>query len=364
MLSIMLCGASDTADIALSFAEVTTGFGGEPWHYQTGQILYLNTATASWEGNSRRTVAAADICVFVILRRYGEVTWNTELREALDAGKPFLILCLDSTYNEYLALTRNVPTHAIQNEDNRRLVETLTRLESERQLTVATFNFNTFKDVYRRETAKLIEVALELLTERFRRQALVGLLGDPANLTLGELEAAEALAVDEFEVKTARKQAISALIARQAASPETVLALLSSREQGVQRFAFSRIADLYTERPADPGFIDDCIALANDSDDTGVARRLIPEIFKIDVEQAVRRLESLDLCEIGSRRRLAEALEVHEESIRAEGLIQQAITLLYKCVVKSEDSGWLARCRSYILRLEAVETSTENDEPE
>lgn len=348
----MLCGASDTEDITVAFAEVTASLGGEPWHYQSGQLLYLNNASAKWDGNSRRTVAGVDLCVFVILRRYGEITWNTELREALDSGKPFLILCLDSTRAEYLALTRTVPTSAITDPEKRLLVETLTELEFERQLTVATFSFNTFTDVYRREVAKLFGEALEALSMRFRRQALVGLLGDPARLTNRDLAAAEELAIDEYEDKNRRKLAISALIARRATGSDTVLALISSQEQGVQRYSIANLAGLYTQRPADPTFMDDCVVLANSSDDVGIARRFIPVLFEIDLAQAIRTLDGLDLSEIGTRRRLAAALGDHESAIRSMGLVSETAALLSKCLNKTDEVGWLARCRSYLDRLQ------------
>lgn len=108
---------------------------------------------------------------------------------------------------------------------------------------------------------------------------------------------------------------------------------------------------MYVERPADPGFLDDCISLSNDSDDTGVTRRLIPTMFELGVAEAIHALDALDLAEIGSRRRLAAALEAHEVTIRNENLTQDAINLLNRCLVKTEDAGWLARCRSFIQRL-------------
>jgi hypothetical protein len=351
VLKIMLCGASDTSNLAMAFAEVTNGLGGEPWHYQTGQILYLNNASASWVVNSRRTVGAADLCVFVILERYGEITWNTELAMTLDAGKPFLILCLDTTYREYLALTRNVAVNAIDNPDKRHLVDTLREIEYERQLTIATFDFNPFKDVYRREAAKMFAEALDLLSQRSRRLMLMGLLRESARLTRADLDATEALAIDETEDKGPRKMAISALMTRHAASVETVVSLISSPEQGIQRFALAGLPSLYTQRPADADFFDDCVTLANESDDIGLARRIIPALFEIDVKLAVRSLENLDLSEIGARRRLAAALESHESQIQEEGLTLEAISMLTRCLVKSEDAGWMARCRSFIERL-------------
>jgi hypothetical protein len=352
MLKTMLCGASDMDTILPMFIEVTTEFGGEPWQYQSGEIQYLNTATANWEMNSRRTVAAADLCVFIVLERYGDLTWNAELREALDAGKPFLILCLQKTYDEYLALNRHTDINAVTDSNKRRLVETLTELTTERQFTLATFNFNTFKDIYRREASKLFGVALALLSQRSKREALVALFGDPKRLTRRDLDAVEELAIDETEDKYSRKGAISTLVARQAASPDTLRALIASDEQGIQRHAVTCLPSLYTQRPPDPEFMDDCVTLANNSDDLGVRRRLIPALFEIDVSEAVRALGELDLSEIGTRRRLAGALEEYESTICSEGLTTSVISLLNKCLANSEDPSWLGRCRSYAERLQ------------
>jgi hypothetical protein len=98
MLEIMLCGASDTDRVRNEFVQVIEGFGASPLHYLSGDILHINSATATWDRNSTTTVRSADLCVFVIVERYGEITWTRELREALDIGKPFVVLCLADTY--------------------------------------------------------------------------------------------------------------------------------------------------------------------------------------------------------------------------------------------------------------------------
>ncbi len=75
--------------------------------------------------------------------------------------------------------------------------------------------------------------------------------------------------------------------------------------------------------------------------------------WRARVAEAVHALDGLDLAEIGSRRRLSAALEVHEGAIRNQNLTQEAINLLNRCLVKTEDAGWLGRCRSFIQRLES-----------
>jgi hypothetical protein len=352
MLKMMLCGASDTSDVSVAFAEVTAELGGETRHYLSGQILYRNYARAKWDVNSRSTVSDSDVCVFVILHQAGEITWNDELDEALKSGKPFVILCLESTYAEYRTLTRHVPAGAVGDENKRRLIEIITELELERNLTIATFSHTSFKDVYRREAAKLFRQALDALSERYQRESLYHLLASPEALRDRDLRAVELIAVDEFEDKGIRKMAIAALAARQAADVDTVLALLSSREQGVQRLAISSLPGLYSARPAEPEFMTDCVALANSSDDTGVIRRLIPALLQIDLRAALPAMAQLDLTEIGTRRRLATGLEEYEPDLLEMGLKAELKLLLSKCLLKSDDAGWLARCRTFLLRLD------------
>jgi len=366
VLTVMLCGASDTEDVESAFTRVVTSFGAEPWNYLSGRVLYRNSASASWIANSRRTVAEADICVFVIMRRYGTITWNTELSAALDAGKPFILLCLQSTYTEYLSLTRNVRAEAMSDPDKRSLIELLTELEAERQLTIVPFEMSAFADVLRRETSKTFEVGIQHLTARMQAESLIALLGDPSRLTNRQLAAAEALAVDDFEEKKNRKFAIDALVARRAASLDTVLALLASREQGVQRYAVLNLGALYTARPAAPEFFDDCITLVNRSDDTGLVRRLVPALFSIDVGIAVATLVNLDFTEIGTRRRVAQELETHEAQIRSGNLRANALVLLARCLASGVEAGWLGRCRALVSRLnvdEAAEPPPPDAEP-
>jgi hypothetical protein len=352
MLTVMLCGAADMRDVSTQFVQVTHEFGGQAWHYLSGEISHLNKATASWEENSRTSVTAADLCVFVIVRRAGALTWTAELSEALRSGTPFIILCLASTYSDYLTLTRSlVDPQAVADEDMRRVLNVLDEMEAQRHLTVVQFEMGSFGDVYRREAAKIFGRGLNSLRERFQRESLAGLLGDPSGLTTADLAAAETLALDEYEEKGLRKRAIHALADHRTAHPDTVLALMSSREQGVQRLAMDRMADLYRQRPPEDGFLAECVALANDTDDVGLARRLVPAIFALDACAAAEAAADLDLTEIGIRRRLATTLESYEGELVDTRIRRLAAALLDRCAKASGDPGWLERCRALRDRL-------------
>ncbi|MCT7658039.1 hypothetical protein [Mycobacterium deserti] len=332
---------------------MTNELGGEPWHYLSGQISYQNKATASWVTNSKSTVNSADLCVFAILADYGEITWTVELQQALGSGIPFIILCLDDTYQEYLTLKRYVDVDAaISDLGKRNLVQTLSEIDSmSRQLTIVPFNMDSFVEVYRREAAKLFALGLDALAARARKESLAMLMQDHAQLTTQDLVAAEELAVDEFEEKAWRKLAIQALAHRETTSVDTVLALLSSREQGIQRLTVDNLAGLYRQRPPDPAFLDDCVRSANESDDVGLARRLIPSLFELDVASAIRAAAGLDLSEIGARRRLSGLLAENENACRTDELREISIELFSKCVLKTEESGWIRRAKDCLERL-------------
>ena len=343
MLRIMLCGAQDTERFREDFVQVAAGFEAEGWHYLSGDILHVNHSLASWETNSRETIRNSHVCLFLIVESYGEITWQTELREALASGKPTLVFCLDETYRAYRVLTRKAS--AIRDPGDQRLVEIIREVESERRLTIVPFSYGSFRDRLKSQLSRLIELALGMLEERNRRAAVAQILSEPGRLSRSELAVSTDIAVDEFENKIWRKQAIRALAQHGAADEDTVLTLLSSTEQGVQRLAIELLPDLYVPRPADPEFVAHCVAVANRSTDVGVTRRLIPALLAIDLAVAVRAMSTLELVESGTRRRLAEALESHEQDLHDPLVVDEVCALLARCLTAESEADWKARCR-------------------
>lgn len=348
----MLCGAKDTKDIREVFTDVVRRIGGEPWHYMNGSILRINNANASWAMNSQMSVRKAAMCVFVIVREYGTLTWTIELEEAFLAGKPFAVLCLQETYEEYLTLRDKVADRqAIVDPDSRALLTLLDELESDdRQLSVTPFTFSTFDQVLTREVAAVFQMALKVVEDRNLRMSTVRALNPLRHPSRRQIELLRDLALDETEDKNVRKQAISVIADDGGFDLEDTTALLHSAEQGVQRLAAARLTDLYQMRPVEPQLIDDLIELTSASEDVGIARRLLTSLLQLDLRSGLVALGRAELTEVGARRRLAAELERSEIAIIEAGLHREALELAARCL--EPNSAWADRCRALMMRLE------------
>lgn len=352
MLQVMLCGAADTDSVRQAFAEVVQSFGGEPWHYLSGKISHLNSLDSRWIDNSEATVDRADLCVFVIVVDYGEITWTTELRRALAQGKPFLILCLDRTYQKYLSLRAAVSDPSLLKDRNAaRLIDLLRELEAERQLTVIQYTQEYFAPQLKFAMSDMFQFALTGIERRNRRRSALDRLTGDGPLSAIELPYVVSVAQDEYEPKTVRKKAVLALAQSGVDEVDDILEILRTDEQGVQRLAFSLLTRLYRVRPVDPDFLAQSVAIANESDDVGVARRLVPQLFEFGLAEALQSLPEVEFTELGVRRRVADALLSHEAEIVADGFEQQALQVLSRCFTSTVDASWIKRARALESRL-------------
>lgn len=77
--------------------------------------------------------------------------------------------------------------------------------------------------------------------------------------------------------------------------------------------------------------------IANESDEVGVARRLIPTILNIDLCLGLKTLTKLDFSDLGARRRLVFALEKHKDETIHHGLQQAAINLIDCCTENTDN---------------------------
>lgn len=350
MINVLLCGASDTSLVAQAFKDEIMGFGGDPWHYQSGRITYSNSAQSNWTVNSQLSVRNADLCVFVLIKDVGEITWNTELNEALMTGKPFLLFCLKETFQKYLELNRSVKDLTAISDIDKNLILLLRDLDSNRKLTAVPFEIPYFRDELRRHMSILFADSLKLVEIKNQRNNVWRSLKAGVSPTEAEIKILKEIAIDETEDKVFRKRAINSL-SLVGIDSDSILELLSSTEQGVKRLCVEHLGELMRQQPIPKDFLLSCVNIANESDDVGISRRLISAILQIDLITGLLSLVNLDLTEIGARRRLATVLEEHESEINQHGLYDVAITLANRCLNKTSDDGWIKRCKELLDRL-------------
>lgn len=352
MLTVLLCGAADTEELAQDFAGEVRAFGGEPWFYQSGDILYSNTAHADWKQNSSLSVQQADLCIFVLVRDIGRITWDVELNTALRHGKPFLLLCLEETHHRYLELARSGADRGHQSAEDVALVDLLHRLDATLNLTAVPFARLYFRDVLRAQMSNLFADSLHLVQQRNQRDNVLASLRPNQTPTEYEQHVLVEIALDESEFDQVRKRAVRALLPCGVAEDD-LRELVGSHCQAVARLTIEHLDELVQPGTDMPDFLAYCVATVNDSDDVGLARRLIVKMLTISLADGLQALEKIDLTEIGARRRLAGVLEAYEDDICNAGLQPQAVALLARCLVKSSEDGWIARGRAFLDRLRA-----------
>ena len=271
MLQLMLCGAHDVRDVEKGFLKVAKDFGASPLFYQHGTIRHVNSLTSNWPDNSRATVRRADICIFVILNSYGDITWSHELEEALELGKPFIVLALESAWVKYKSLLHTFPdSSVIPSTDDQRMVDLLRLLTFDYNIAVIPFSYDSFSERLQTGLSSLFEEAVRLVEIRSQRSTLLARLGKNEPLTALSTVKLIELAKDELETdKLARKTALSRLAAERTRDRNLVDAVCRSHEQGVQRLAFSLLADLLP-LPLDSDLLGEVARVAGDSDDVGV----------------------------------------------------------------------------------------------
>jgi hypothetical protein len=250
------------------------------------------------------------VCIFVILEQYGDITWNSELEEALKLGKPFLVLALESAWLRYSTLIHRLSDpSAIGSEDDRRMVDLLRRISSDYQLTVTPFSYTTFKEKVRAELSQLFSYGIELIQQRNQRASLIEIMVGNAPLGLQQQQDAVALATDEYEAnKIERKTALRRLAAEGVRDADLVLRVCASREEGVQRLAFDLLPELFP-LPVDEELLREVVQIAAGSDDVGVLRRLVSGLARIHPLSLDVVLGATGTTEEGVRRRAYEAVE-------------------------------------------------------
>ena len=141
-MKFMLCGASDTDDIKSSFDKVTREFGASSMSFLSVTHYHENALTSTSEANSIASIDDADICVFVINREYGHITWEVEFKHAIREGKPFIILCKGTTRDRYYTYKADGSCP----KNFQELYNALYEIEEIRHLNLVPFSYSDFEN--------------------------------------------------------------------------------------------------------------------------------------------------------------------------------------------------------------------------
>ncbi len=346
MLQIMLCGAHDVHGLKQSFYTVATDFGAHPLWYKDGNIYYANSLSSKWAMNSRMSVKKVDACVFVLLEKYGDVTWETELEEALYCGKPFIFLVLDSTLQKTEFIIHKSLDSSQFSQDEEGIVSLFSLVTSKYQLTPRPFTYPTFEVVLRRGLADLFENALGLLQDRYEKESLLASLSDEQPLSVPQIERLQRIALDEYGAsKMERTIALRRLAAGGVQNTQFIIDVCRSKEQGVQRLGFTLLPTLL-QLPLNSDTIRELAEISAGSDDIGLSHRLVLSVGKIDPASLDILLDSLSKHEEGARRRAFEVVEMNLQLLRDAWGSSRMVRFLNVCEAESsENIDWKQRLR-------------------
>ncbi|MCD5316914.1 hypothetical protein [Kineosporia babensis] len=331
-----------------SFLKQVQNFGAEPAFYQDGTLTYENSRTSRWTNNSTATVRDVDICVFVVLEKYGEITWNTELDQALESGHPFIIMVLESSLAKYTAFVHGLTDlSALKSPDDRKLVEMLQMIRSDYELTVVPFSHDSFGLVLGMQLSKLFQRSVRLLRRCDRRTALLRSLDSSGQLNRRQIDQLIEIATNDYEVdKLQRKMALRRLAAADVRDRDLLLDVCTSKEQGVQRLGFD-LLDKLIPLPPDEDLVRRLADISAQSDDVGVPRRFLSSIADLEPQLLDVALSAAGPRDEGSRRRAFEGLENNEQVMREAWGHNRLREFLDLCEGKTPDQRrWIDRLRA------------------
>lgn len=308
-LRIMLCGASDLEDLPQLFSSVVKEMGCQPVNY-FDPISYDYDEYGSPETNSANAVLNSDILVYVINKRIGEITWNTEFATAWTNRKPFLILCHEKTFVLYTRLKLEAIEN-LDNTDTKESVRILKMLESAGAVPIP-FDNNTFGHILRNEIVKKLYAGIKVLAANNKKEAFVNLLKkgsykDLKEKLIVETEKSQLLNIlnDPFESKEVRKRVITFFTHNKGLNDEQIISLIKDGEQGVSRKTVDELSKLITDQNNIEHIFEGILEAIDEHDDVGLIRRGIKSMLEISPLIAAQYLKKLfPATDIGTPKRI------------------------------------------------------------
>lgn len=341
-MKIMLCGAGDLTSIEGIFGKLIEGMGFKILYYK--RFMYYNNYN-NWNENSKESVENADIIVFVINEKFGEITWNTEFETALSLGTPFIILCNEDIFSLYSKL---LDKNISPSEDNdKRMCDLLSRFRKEEK-TVVLFKPETFQEILQGQIILVLERGVKLLKEENRRKSISHLLEknliEDASTLLSDatkLKALKDVLFDILQNKEIRKRALRCFSGKGILTQNEIKQLINDPEQGIRRKIISEIYSFVNEDPTE--IFDAIMEVCDSYDDIGLINRAINSMWKTNPKISIKYLHKIAL--IKSRESVCQ---------RIIYLLNDNIDVLYQYC---EDEDFKAQLKDLISTIDKIHES-------
>lgn len=296
MVNVMMCGAGDLSELLPPFNEAAIEIGFNPLNFTNGTILYHNYGVNRWERNSRLTVKSSDILLFVINERFGDITWNAELDEAIINGKNLIVFCRDETYTSYRFFKDNrleFPTNLELNK--RELYILLDQVETAKQISVISFNIFNFKNMIKEHLMKLFKYTLTITEKENQKNGFTSILMCskydillPDHINDKNEQICKGILFDNFENIELRKRSLEYFKYSKSLSDIELSELCVDMEQGLRRKAITLLNELISPENKIEIIFENVIPNIANVDDVGVLRRTIRSFISIDIELSLR----------------------------------------------------------------------------
>lgn len=166
---VMICGAGDTRAQRETAKQLIRSIGMDAFDYTSAGASPLNDRSASNIASSKANVDRADLLIFIVADRYGEITWLHELTTATHLDRPYLMFISAGTY-AILERSHEFSPAGIADPNLRQLVSVFGQLRDDPNRRIVPFADN-FEPLLREALGGLVE---QLLVERTVSKGLRG----------------------------------------------------------------------------------------------------------------------------------------------------------------------------------------------
>lgn len=311
-MEVLLCGANDLGKtIAPLFNKAIRKMGFVATNYFNSYFATSNHNT--WRENSILAVLNADIVVYVIDEKFGDITWDTEYLTAINSGKPLVIMCtthLANIYHQYFIGGKI----DVLDSNLKEIMALLGSLTLEERSICEYNDPDSFVETLNNKILHEISSGLKLLQLHNKKKGVYRILNNKNHAKLLEeskttyvTEYLTEILFDELENKEIRKRLIHYFTVNRILNNAQIIKLLKDDEQGVARCAANYLSELAGDYCDKDDLARSVLkSVEKDfSDDHGIMRRAVVSVLNLNFEAAIPELINVfPIDDIGIAKRI------------------------------------------------------------